>query len=415
MGLLGAVAADQNQHSGEQSGADEVERGIQAKTHASAARGDENREERQSEQRPAQNMHKRSSIAMRLPYAVGEDVLVEGGGKLHDARVLQLGNQQQRRSGQDVHVRHHNWLRWVDCWETVEHVRRITPGSRAEQTRRNAAILAREERERWEQLEEEEQEERKKRKEEQDVETAAASSLPYALGELILAEDGGELLDAMVRELGDGQQPGEDVYVAFNGCSWHRDKWMRLRDTRKITVETRREQASMELRARQQREEKEQARSEREASERKEMEEKECSNTASSSTVQPSSASSDRQHIVIDDEDDKDEREDDEEKERQEEEEQCERASSKGASSASAEQIVAEDEDDARGQPTLRYSNCSCRCPPSSSGTHSPVSLLCINLVCVQSRQPRNKKSNRRQWSSPSSTSAWCVWMGGER
>ena len=73
-----------------------------------------------------------SSSSGPAPYAVGETILVEQGQRLHEAKVLQLGD---GRDGQDVYMHYLGWNKKWDSWARLEHTRRVTPESRAEQAR----------------------------------------------------------------------------------------------------------------------------------------------------------------------------------------------------------------------------------------------------------------------------------------
>ena len=66
------------------------------------------------------------------PYAEGDLILVEQGGKLHEAKVLKLGD---GRSGQDVFVHYQGWNKKWDSWALLTHTRPIDAETRAEQAR----------------------------------------------------------------------------------------------------------------------------------------------------------------------------------------------------------------------------------------------------------------------------------------
>ena len=83
-----------------------------------------------------------SSNLAPLPYSVGDVILVEQGNQLHDARVLELGDEQQRKDGQDVFVHYQGWSKAWDNWARLEHTRADTPESRAEQVRMKAEFIA---------------------------------------------------------------------------------------------------------------------------------------------------------------------------------------------------------------------------------------------------------------------------------
>jgi len=74
---------------------------------------------------------------------------------------------------------------------------------------------------------------------------SSSSELPYAVGDLILVDQGFKLHDAKVLELGDGSVDGEDVFVHYQGWPRSWDTWVRLECTRPITPESRAEQARM--------------------------------------------------------------------------------------------------------------------------------------------------------------------------
>ena len=74
---------------------------------------------------------------------------------------------------------------------------------------------------------------------------SASTEPPYAVGDVILVEQGNRLHDAKVLELGDGSVDGHDVYVHYPGWNAKWDSWARLEHTRRITGESREEQARM--------------------------------------------------------------------------------------------------------------------------------------------------------------------------
>ena len=73
---------------------------------------------------------------------------------------------------------------------------------------------------------------------------------PYAVGDIILVEQGSLLHDAKVTELGDGRD-GQDVYIHYVGWNRMWDTWVQLKYTRPETPENRAEQTRMNQRVQQ--------------------------------------------------------------------------------------------------------------------------------------------------------------------
>ena len=70
--------------------------------------------------------------SIETPYEVGDTILVEWGNKLHDAKVLALGD---GHDGQDVRVHYLRWSQKWDDWVRFEYTHHITAETRTEQAR----------------------------------------------------------------------------------------------------------------------------------------------------------------------------------------------------------------------------------------------------------------------------------------
>lgn len=66
-------------------------------------------------------------------YAVGDVILAQHTDKLHEAKVLQVGDGSV--DGEDLYVHFVGWNKKHDMWYRLEHTRPITPETRAEQER----------------------------------------------------------------------------------------------------------------------------------------------------------------------------------------------------------------------------------------------------------------------------------------
>ena len=76
------------------------------------------------------------------PYKIGELIFVEQGQLLHEAKVLEMGDEQQRANGEDVLVHYPGWNSSWDVWAQLQHTRPITPASIAERARMKEELQA---------------------------------------------------------------------------------------------------------------------------------------------------------------------------------------------------------------------------------------------------------------------------------